>query len=40
MSYDPVREMEQLAAYILNEPFENEAKRNVHFLALNKELSS
>ena len=40
MSYDPVREMEQLAADILNEPFENEAKRNVDFLALNKELSS
>ena len=47
MSYDPVGEMKQLglsyerlAADILNEPFENEAKRNVDFLALNKELSS
>ena len=47
VGYDPVREMkqlglsyEQLAADILNEPFENEAKRNVDFLALNKELSS
>ena len=46
--YDPVREMkqlglsyEQLAADILNEPFENEAKRSgVDFLAANKASST
>ena len=40
MSYDPVREMEQLAAYILNEPFENDPTRNVDFLAANKASST
>jgi len=47
LRYDPVKEMkqlglsyEQLAADILNEPFENKAQRSVDFLAANKASST